>query len=127
MTINDPEAYCASLWDWACLDGCFGDTKIKPMDIDGCIERNGKYIFIESKLPGVEIPTGQWITLSGLVKRGNTVVVVWGHPNTVEEILLMTPHIKRRYENADTDTFRDIVGKWFTWANSMLPPRFDNE
>ena len=30
MTINDPEAFCAGLWDWAILDGCFGDTAIMP-------------------------------------------------------------------------------------------------
>jgi hypothetical protein len=41
MTINKLDAYVAGLWDWVCLDGCFGDTKIRPTDIDGLVERRG--------------------------------------------------------------------------------------
>lgn len=127
MTINNKDAYFASLWDWGFLNGCFGTTKIKPSDMDGYVERNGRFIWIETKLPGVEIPEGQRITFSNLVKRGDTVLVVWGKPNETEKILLMTPHIEKEYEDADNDLFRDIVGKWFSWANTTPIPKFGGE
>lgn len=119
MTINDPVKFCASLWDWGVLDGCFGDTKIKVMDIDGFVERKGKKIFIEAKLPGVPIPLGEEITYKSLVHDdGHTVIVVWGKPGNPVKIKLMTPKIEKIYENATLETFRNIVSQWFKWANS---------
>ena len=53
MTINDPVKFCAGLWDWGILNGCFGDTLIKPTDIDGFVERNGKFLFFETKSPPI--------------------------------------------------------------------------
>jgi hypothetical protein len=59
LTIHNQALYEDGQWDWAILNGCFGKTKIAPTDIDGSIERNGKYLFIETKHPGASIPLGQ--------------------------------------------------------------------
>jgi hypothetical protein len=128
MTIENDEAYLASLWDWACLDGCFGGTMIKPSDVDGRVERNGKVLEIETKLPGVSIPMGQEIMMTTLVQvYGFTEMIVWGHPGKPEKIELRTPHITKVYENTSLDTLRGIVKQWFRWADNQTPaPKFSD-
>jgi hypothetical protein len=56
--IRNMSQYDRGIWDWSILDGCFGDTKISPTDIDGCIERKGRKLFLETKTPGNPIPYG---------------------------------------------------------------------
>ena len=126
MTIENPEAYLASLWDWACLDGCFGESKIKPSDVDGRVERNGKILEIETKLPGVPVPMGQEIMIETLVKvYGFTELIVWGHPGRPEKIELRTPHITKVYENTSMDQLRGIISQWYEWADNQTPtPKF---
>lgn len=126
MTIENPDAYLASLWDWACLDGCFGESKIKPSDVDGRVERNGKILEIETKLPGVTVPMGQEIMIETLVQvYGFTEIIVWGHPGRPEKIELRTPHTTRVYENTSLDKLREIVNKWYEWADNQTPaPKF---
>ena len=126
MTIENDEAYLASLWDWSCLDGCFGESKIKPSDVDGRVERNGKILEIECKLPGVEVPLGQEIMIETLVQvYGFTELIVWGHPGRPEKIELRTPHITKVYENTSLDQLRGIVSQWYEWADNQTPaPKF---
>lgn len=125
MTINNPNEYLENIWDWAILNGCFGQTKIRPTDIDGFVERNGKFLVIEAKSPGVEVNTGQMITLKRLIDTGRfTVIIVWGKKDNPEQITLMTSRITKMYENASLTIFRDIVSRWFEWANQTTYPEF---
>lgn len=118
MTINDPVKYCAGLWDWSILDGCFGDTKIKPTDVDGFVERNGKFLWLETKSPGVEIPTGQQITFDALMKTGIfTVFVIWGDTNSPKEIQVMTYLGKCLKKACDLNGLRDLVSRWYKWVD----------
>ncbi len=118
MTINSPQAFVASLWDWACLDGCFGSTNIKPTDCDGLVERNGWFLLLEAKLPGVEIPCGQERMFEALVATQHfTVLIIWGHPGTPVAMRLLTRHGAREYEGASIETLRNVVSQWFNWAN----------
>ena len=126
MTIENPDEFLANLWDWAILDGCFGETRIRPTDIDGLVERNGRFLLIEAKSPGVEIKTGQMITFKKLIDTGCfTVLLVWGERNQPQRITLMTPHITKEYETASLDTLRGITRSWFTWANQTPAPHFE--
>lgn len=119
MTIENPSEYLRNLWDWSVLDGCFGETKIKPTDIDGFIERNGKFLAIETKSPGVDLNVGQLITFRSLVKTGYfTVAVVWGNPGSPTKILLMTRRATLEYSSADLAKFRWIVSEWFSYADN---------
>lgn len=125
MTIENPDEYLANIWDWAILDGCFGKTKIKPTDIDGFVERNGKFLAIETKSPGVEIKTGQMLTFKRLIDTGYfTVLLVWGSANKPQKITLMTSKTTIDYEAADLDTLRRITERWFEWANQTPTPKF---
>ena len=117
MTINDALAYVASQWDWACLDGCFGRTRIKPTDIDGFVERNGRFLVLETKLPGVPIPEGQRITIKRLAETGRFVIyVVWGRPGVPEKILAYRDDKEVTIEPATMQALRHLVRCWFAWA-----------
>jgi hypothetical protein len=118
MTINDPERYCAGLWDWAILDGCFGETKIKPTDVDGFVERKGKFLWLETKAPGAEVPYGQQLTFNALIKTGIfTVFIIWGTTNAPQEIQIMTYLGKCRKEMCSLEKLRDLTSRWYRWVD----------
>lgn len=123
MTINNPASFCASLWDWGCLDGCFGESKIKTSDIDGIIEHHGYFLVLESKLPNVNIPQGQEILLRqlGRIPYGLfTVFVIWGFPQHPERLRLITSTVDYT-ENADLERLRYRVNRWYEWAEKREP------
>lgn len=76
------------IFEWSFLNKhkCFGKiTSITPMDIDGIVERNGRFIIFETKgstyddegkLVPIPIPQGQKITLNALAKTGYFTIVV---------------------------------------------------
>lgn len=118
MTINDPVAYAASQWDWSIFDGCFGETKIKPTDIDGMVERNGKFLVIETKLPNVDIPQGQLITFRSLVNLGVfSILIIWGHPGKPIKAQLLNTKTNLVFQNVTLEKLRDIMRQWYAHAN----------
>jgi len=118
VTIRDDEKFMESLWDWACLNGCFGETRISPTDIDGFVERRGHYLVLETKLPGNNIPQGQRLTFDAMAKDGNhTIIVIWGKPGIPEKIKVITWTGEVVIKPADIDTLRDLVGRWFNYAD----------
>jgi hypothetical protein len=119
MRIRNMQAYDRGIWDWEILRGCFGDTKICPTDIDGCVERKCKFLYLETKQPGKDVPLGQRITLEQLAKRGDTVLIVHGEQGNTEHITKMTPFGIQNYEDASNDTLRDMVTQWFRWADGQ--------
>lgn len=118
MTINNPDAFCAGLWDWSILDGCFGETKIKPTDVDGFVERHGKFLWLETKAPGASIPHGQMLTFLALQKlQVFTIMVIWGEKNAPVEIQLMTRHEIRDKEKCDVTKLQKLVSNWYKYAD----------
>jgi len=118
MTINNPDAYVAGIWDWGILGGCFGQTKIEPADVDGLVERNGKFLLIEAKGPTADLKQGQRITYEALQKTGVfSILIVWGDTNKPERMELWTRSDKVIYNKAGLQKFREIVSKWFAWAD----------
>lgn len=111
------------LWDYAFLDGCFGESKIKPMDIDGMIERHGHFLFIETKKPDVrKIPTGQMMALERLATSLNsTVLVLFGEPNAPERGFALYPGgFRDDFDVMDAGAVRDFVSRWFIWVNRKV-------
>jgi len=123
MTINNVEKFMSTIWDWGILDGCFGDTKIKPTDIDGVIERNGKFLFIETKSPGASVPVGQEIMFLHLVEMDASVLVIWGEKDTPQEMYFRSQRGCRRYPNASIEELRHLVKRWFSWADKQESKR----
>lgn len=116
MSINNSEEYVKSLWDWRVLDGCFGG-KIKPSDIDGMVERNGHFLYLETKKPGVELTMGQEIAAKNRVKDGvSTYVVIWGYPGSPERLKIYYPaQFTRSPEVVDCnlDDLREWCKVWY--------------
>jgi hypothetical protein len=121
--IQDQAKFIASLPNWDFLSGCFGPG-IRPTDIDGCVERNGKCLFLEHKGPGVILKNGQHRTFLSLSKEEHTVMVFWGplgNGGLVEQVHEMAvyqrgqrgPKIK-----AGVDAFREQVADWYKLADS---------
>lgn len=120
MTINNPDKYMAGVWDWAILDGCFGQTRIKPTDIDGMVERNGNFLFLETKAPGAALPQGQEIALKQLVRSdGDVVMVVWGEQNKPVQLQVFSLKCPDgKVIDADGETFRRYVKLWYERADA---------
>jgi len=119
VTIQNEELFMGSLWDWGILNGCFGNTKIKPTDVDGLVERNGHFLVLEAKRPGVKIKAGQWWTINALRNTGLfTTIIIWGERNQPEQmqVIYPIPYAPKQPEKAGITELRDIVSRWFQYA-----------
>lgn len=117
--IRNLNAFMAGLWDWDILKGCFGETNIRPTDIDGCVERNGQTLVIEAKGPGKEIPRGQYIMYETWAKTGIfTIMIVWGDKEKPQELLIFRPDGRLVKKATDLMGFRQEVAYWYSWANN---------
>lgn len=115
MSIRNIDSFVKNLWDWKILDGCFGKSRISPTDIDGLVERRGKFLMLEGKSLGKDVPTGQQIMFNNLVKTGVfTIIIVWGDPNAPETIQVWG----KEKVVADISIFRKEVEKWYNSVDS---------
>lgn len=118
MTIRDIDKFIDSLQDWAILDGCFGQTRIKPSDIDGFVERRGRCLFLEGKGLTASLPTGQAIAFSTLAKQGNTVIVFWGKDHEISRMQVMTQSDPSgTVKPSSLEGLRGAVKAWYEEAN----------
>lgn len=128
MTIRDMDKFVDGVWDWGVLAGCFGNTRISPSDVDGEVERNGHFLTLEAKSPNAGISDGQMRKLMHRVRRGDTVIVIWGEKGKPERIRIGRPYCLQEkqsefYPNADLAKLRLLVSSWFDWANSNGAPQ----
>jgi hypothetical protein len=135
MTIRNPIAYVASLWDWSFLDDCFGVTRIKVSDLDGFaasnddhveqkqghVHRNGHWIVFETKGYGVPITEGQFISHRDMARVGFTVVYLWGPANKPTAMQVWyegLDHPQPVQEPVSLDDIHNLVRRWFVYANA---------
>ena len=109
----------SQLWSWGFLDQCFENTKIKVTDIDGFVERNSKFLVIETKSHDAKLPVGQQIMFEKMIGTGLfTVLVIWGEANKPKRCLLMTRKTVLEYNPVSEQQVVDLVRKWFHYADS---------
>jgi hypothetical protein len=65
-------------FQWDFLLPAFKETKIKPMDFDAVVERNGHVLIFETKSDGKSIDTGQAITLTDQWSKGSSILCLAG-------------------------------------------------
>lgn len=120
MTIKNLSAFVDALWDWGFLDECFAGTKIRVSDLDGMVERKGWVLIIEAKGMGKSVPPGQQIMFRALSQKGFTILTLWGQPNKPQMMQVWYPHKPSPQTQiaTDEDGVKDIVRRWFNWANS---------
>jgi hypothetical protein len=139
MTIRDPVGYCNSLWDWAFLNDCFGNTNIKVSDLDGFasseddhveqkqghVHRNGHWILFETKGNGVGITDGQKISHSDMARVGFTIVYLWGPANKPTAMQIWYEGLDRPeavQSPVSLDDIHALVCRWFIYANRARAP-----
>lgn len=123
MNIRSESGYLNSFWDWSFLNNCFGSTGIKISDIDGIVERKGKFLLLETKsVYASPMSKGQWLTLDALHRTGLfTIVILWGDDNIPERLKLWNKE-EQMCSRADV---QDLVSSWFLYANSRSTEGFE--
>lgn len=118
MNLRNIEKFMENFWDWTFLNKCFWPTGIKVTDIDGFVERNDKFLFIETKEPGVEIPLGQERVFESLIRRGDSYMVIWGEQGKPPyDIFYRTPNTVERNKNATEADIQRFTERWFKSVN----------
>jgi hypothetical protein len=125
-TIRHPETFLKAapagydgVFDWSWTKGCFGDTNISPMDVDGIIERNGNFLVFETKNVGVQIPQGQLYTLQAMHRLGRFTIMIIHGKQTPERSVCWYPYpCEKRQELTGADEARAFVARWYKWANA---------
>ncbi len=114
MTIRDKDKFMARLWDWAILDGCFPGSRIRPTDVDGLVERNGHFLFIEAKGLGVDITTGQEILFRRLSELPKvSVLILWGETDKPQMMQLLHNGKAQDKKLCTLEDVRSLVLKWY--------------
>lgn len=123
--IRDPVALEQSYWDWAILSGCFGDNPTTiPMDVDGLIERNGRFLVFETKGPRGELSLGQRIALETLARLKQFTVVILHGPRNQPGLVEVWYRgqfgrlVKTKPQACNVEWLRDFSKRWWTMANS---------
>lgn len=129
--LNSPAAGYDGVFDWTWTQGCFGQTKITPMDFDGVVERKGNFIVFETKGAGVPVPKGQEYTLERAHSLGVfTIVFVAGKEQPEALKVWHAPDFRKGKKMPD---FCDVtigncqafVKAWFTYAENNPKPKVD--
>jgi len=124
--IRDVDKFLDKLWPWDWVNDCFGG-KIRPTDIDGTVERNGFFLYLEGKSIGQELPTGQEIYFKNLTYKlghGTVALILWarivGDPIMFQMIYegKVSP-----IKNCTKEAIRIFCRKWYAHAESH--GRFD--
>ena len=109
-------------WEWV-VDGILAvspGSKIRPTDIDATLERNGNFLFIETKDEGVPVTKGQHVLLSRLHAIGVfTIMLVWGKKEPAELEMWYPPKFGKPQERFKCTRSKatEIVSKWFRYAD----------
>ena len=99
--------------DLTVLDECF-PGRIGMTDVDGLVEINGRFLFIEWKRRG-DVPAGQRIMFERLTRHPEfTILVVLGDPGTmtVERYDVFKDGRRRGWRDCDLCTLKRRVSAW---------------
>lgn len=114
------ECYLKQLPKWGCIEDCF-PGKIAPTDVDGMVEINGNFLFLEWKRPNVILTTGQRIMFERLTATcPASVFLINGDPLTTTPSKLQIFRDGRVVfdEKCDLETLRSFCSRWAYWAKT---------
>jgi len=113
--LRSPEAALRARWNWSWLSPAFGDTKISVSDIDGFVERRGRFLFLETKSTLEGMPLGQRLALTALARQPRTtVLIVIGERNRPREIVTLPGWHREAVTPAQ---FVARIRTWYRWAS----------
>ena len=111
--------FCKTLWDWSVLDGCFGNTRIRPQDVDGEVERNGLFLVLETKGCGVPVMDPQMRALQAkTATEFFTVIVIWGRKGEPVRLQWITDADNVLVDDCNLETLCAWVKHWFEFADA---------
>jgi len=129
VSINNLEMYLAAHFDFAPLKGCFGGT-ISPSDIDGIVERNGRFLTLEAKTGDAPVSDAADRMFKNRVKTGvDHVIVFWGDKDNPSDInsgwcvrraRIYRPNISPEEREVDLGGLRSLCEMWYRYANGGL-------
>lgn len=97
--------YLDALPNWDEIINCF-PHRIRPTDIDGMVEINGHFLFMEEKSAGKGLDTGQRIALKRQSCNPNTTVLVF-RPGGSKDMQVMV------FRDGESDGFKDCTKSQF--------------
>jgi hypothetical protein len=111
--------YYEQLPDWDDLIECF-PRKIRPTDIDGMVEINGHFLFLEEKGPGCTPDDGQRIALRRLSQYPDVTTVLF-RPSIRQpgdlECLVYGQGEPRGFQPRSRDSFKNWLRGWAAHAD----------
>ena len=103
------------VFEWDYLDGVF-PRGIMPMDWDGVVEINKKFLVFETKDVGIEVPKGQlWALQRATMVGPFIVIIIWGKKDPEVYQLIIGGELKEKKE-CDKEKIRLLCSKWVEWA-----------
>lgn len=91
---------------------------IRPTDVDGLVEINDSFLFLEQKGAGVPMPQGQFHAFKRLASRPRVTVVIFrpaAHDDFYEVMVLPRP---AEWETVTADEFKARLSRWAMRADS---------
>ena len=110
--------------NWAIFNECFRPTKIKFTDMDGVVERNGQFLFVEVKQNTKSIPIGQRILFEKLTENAPHITVLLLYAFDVskkmdiqEYAVFKNGNMTQNWTRTNTQEVIERVRRWFLRAN----------
>jgi hypothetical protein len=114
----DRGCYYAQLPCWDDIIDCF-PRRIRPTDVDGLVEINGHFLFLEEKRAGVSPDEGQRRALLGLSRTpGFTVVFFRPGARSELEVLILGDGDPQGWQPMTRVAFLDWIRGWAEAADA---------
>lgn len=102
--------YFDTLPSWDYLIDCF-PRGIRPTDIDGMVEMNGSFLFLEQKGEGVPLQTGQLLAFKRLAELPKVTVVIF-RPRGAQDFDVMALPSPAIWEPVTRADFVSRLQRW---------------
>jgi hypothetical protein len=125
QNIRDMQKFVSAICDWGPLNDCF-QGKVRISDIDGIVERNGFFVFLEQKGAQMQIPVGQDILLSRLAQIPQfTVLIIFGNLDQEHGLEIRRGGKKWQFRS-DLDVLKRCLASWDKGALAKDFTSFDS-
>jgi hypothetical protein len=110
--------YLAALPEWEDIIACF-PRNIRPTDIDGMVEINGNFLFLEEKSAKKSLDAGQRIALKELSRNPNTTVLVFRPGRAADmEVMVLKDGQTEGFQDCSKSQFLHWIQRWARNADS---------
>lgn len=127
--IHNIESFRNGIWQWRPYNDCFFDHEnrdlgIRISDIDGHVERNGHFLWVEATSKDI-VSIGQMRSIKHRVMRGDTVVILFGQTNSPARMTIYRPHSEGRTISCNQQIVWKFFRGWMLWAemNGYIPAK----